>query len=157
MSELWKSEGYDDMRDERDQLTAEVARLRNRLKLIRLNVSGFLREDIDATPAIQEVTRIVIEQIDASLSPDDDVCTCGARERRDELHRETRRAQRCIDEAKMRIAAPETENARLKGCCNDCSRALVTESMHHENALKRRLLDVANKLNTIANPDWVKP
>ncbi len=35
-----------------------------------------------------------------------------------------------------------------RAICNDCSRALVTESMHHENALKRRLLDIASRLNT---------
>lgn len=35
---------------------------------------------------------------------------------------------------------------RLQATANDVSRALVTESMYHENALKKRLLDLANRL-----------
>lgn len=53
-------------------------------------------------------------------------------------------------------AVIERDLADARLVAAECSRLLVTESMHHEQALKMRLLDISHRLNAVANPDWVK-
>ncbi len=56
-------------------------------------------------------------------------------------------------------ASLQRDLEKARAVCGDVSRALVAESMHHEQGMKMRLLKMSHRLNAIANPGWwtVKP